>query len=897
MAASFAKAFLVEDLRKKRGGEMLYAGVAAVGKHPGWQDFMDRLGIETESMLMAVDLLEKGILKNYEAVWGERRDAEDAAEFERRSRTVFEFYLLWQRGSQCLVGRVWKSGDRTPTGPRSMYPMTALAHIEAAPNAAMLSAAVRILDKVREKAIATRDPVDVEQILNAARNELRGAVAAAKNSGVIPLPLEQVEQFKKQLAGADGNGLHDIFYEFREKSLHAASQADARAGHLRVPAGFDDPATALFFWAEFCAAQLPQDVARLLVLAPDGRHVDIVIGKPEPVDFSFLRYYPAALPLANQIGFSVNAATRAQSEAFWPSFGQQPSEKAKAVESRRIAPNIPATSPPSPVSAESRPSANFSKLAIFAGLAALAIGLLAFFVTRAKPPTQAKFNLPPAAPSNNVQTAKPQTAIAAPPRVPEKAYVRINVEGTKALKVKIDGQSALIGAVFEVAEGRHDIVALGDGNEASEAIRTNLTGIAGKTNILNLRAPPVAEAIRPTPTNATSVVSAVVSNPPPAAPKKGFVSFDHADRIRQIKVDGAAIVLPKDGMLALDKGGHDIEITTISSATLLTNLTIVPDQKYGLKLPSKAVVTLTSNLRGAHVLLDGKDLGSTPLTNALPPGKAVFRATFAHLVSALWETELRDGPAEHEFKFAFGLANISSVPEGANISIGQQGLGKTPIHLIPLPAGQHNVVFELGGTNETKILTLSDNDLRPQSLMVNFQAKARRDPVVKKINGIDFVKIPEKGILVSKYEITEAQFIEKFRDKKSRWNDVANFPRSDMPIVRVGLQEATNFCGELGGRLPTVDEYNYFAEGATNGWTELNRPKGPAQIGTAQGDISRLGVSDTYGNVAEFCAKGSKVVARGYSFNVKPDPELIEEDKSEGSEYIGFRVVIDDPPK
>ena len=54
--SDFFKKFLVEDTRRL-GQNGKYVGLAAFGKHPGWDDHVEDLGLETESLNLAKTLL------------------------------------------------------------------------------------------------------------------------------------------------------------------------------------------------------------------------------------------------------------------------------------------------------------------------------------------------------------------------------------------------------------------------------------------------------------------------------------------------------------------------------------------------------------------------------------------------------------------------------------------------------------------------------------------------------------------------------------------------------------------------------------------------------------------------------------------------------------------------
>jgi len=54
--SDFLKKFLVQDPRRAGAGGA-YVALAAFGKHPGWDDHVEDLGLETESLNLAKTVL------------------------------------------------------------------------------------------------------------------------------------------------------------------------------------------------------------------------------------------------------------------------------------------------------------------------------------------------------------------------------------------------------------------------------------------------------------------------------------------------------------------------------------------------------------------------------------------------------------------------------------------------------------------------------------------------------------------------------------------------------------------------------------------------------------------------------------------------------------------------
>ena len=97
--SDFFKKFLVEDLRRFGSGGCQVA-LAAFGKHPGWDDHVEDLGLETESLNIAKTVLYiNGIGGQIDSGEWDKLDA-------AQQLPAFNHLFLWLRGSQFLIGRM-----------------------------------------------------------------------------------------------------------------------------------------------------------------------------------------------------------------------------------------------------------------------------------------------------------------------------------------------------------------------------------------------------------------------------------------------------------------------------------------------------------------------------------------------------------------------------------------------------------------------------------------------------------------------------------------------------------------------------------------------------------------------------------------------------------------------
>jgi formylglycine-generating enzyme required for sulfatase activity len=145
-------------------------------------------------------------------------------------------------------------------------------------------------------------------------------------------------------------------------------------------------------------------------------------------------------------------------------------------------------------------------------------------------------------------------------------------------------------------------------------------------------------------------------------------------------------------------------------------------------------------------------------------------------------------------------------------------------------------------------------------------------------------KVTLGGFWIDRTEVTNGQYAFCVNDgvcKDSRYAGDSTFNGDDYPIVGVPWQDAADYCGRAGGRLPTEAEWEYAArgeqgarypwgdtfDGARLNYCDVNCDEGPwadeaiddgyaqsAPVGTYPGGASWCGALDMVGNVWEWVA-------------------------------------------
>jgi len=363
--SDFFKKFLIEDARRFAPGGR-YAGLAAFGKHPGWDDHVEDLGLETESLILAKTLFYvNGIGGQIDSGAWEKLDP-------AQQLPAFKHVFLWQRSGQFLIGRLWSSSDGKG---RKRYPMVVCLHFIGVTLGWALKQALAALAELEEALLRTNSAEEVRGILNRKRAALREALASAQIQGeYAPVSPDALNNIIQNGAGANREGFLRVLYQGKSqlaaiapgKFNPRAQPAGFRAQQIRVPAAGANPEQTLLFWTRFFMTQVDPSVPLLLTLPLEANWLDVTVGEPESHEFFCLRASPKAVPLVSEVPYTMDDAFRSGATTFLQRFQHGETKAAELP--------APATDPPfaTPAPAKSgwRKWLGVGLFVIFAGVAA-----------------------------------------------------------------------------------------------------------------------------------------------------------------------------------------------------------------------------------------------------------------------------------------------------------------------------------------------------------------------------------------------------------------------------------------------------------------------------------------------------------------------------------------------
>jgi hypothetical protein len=261
----------------RKDGQGIKVHVAAFGKHAGWADHIEDIGLDSPLLVNAKRVLYTECLAgNVDSGAWERLDGDKRLPFKHT------FYWRMADGAGLIIGRMWESRDSRG---RAKHPMVLCAHVSGVtPEWAMTQVLPR-LAAVEEKCSQTSSAELVRLAVGEARRSLEDS--AALLIGEQAAPESNAARIERLMASPSLRSPPDALArivgtmqrelgEFKEPSAGSAV-----AQHLRVPLGLDGPGEGARAWL----AVLDQEISPstpVLILEPDEQgFLDLIVGEPK----------------------------------------------------------------------------------------------------------------------------------------------------------------------------------------------------------------------------------------------------------------------------------------------------------------------------------------------------------------------------------------------------------------------------------------------------------------------------------------------------------------------------------------------------------------------------------------------------------------------------------------
>ncbi|MBI1189366.1 MAG: SUMF1/EgtB/PvdO family nonheme iron enzyme [Tepidisphaera sp.] len=299
--------------------------VAAFGKHPGWDDHIEEIGLDCDALVQVKRALyTEGIAGNIDSgAWEKLSDEHRLPGF----RHVF----YWRRPDGLVVGRMWSSRDGRG---RTKYPMVVVAMVEGVSQGWAIEHALPRLETIESKVTQTGSAELVRLAIGEARRGLEDE-AALLVAGAASTNLASPAGLVKSLIASPGlslptddgkgMGLTRIMYEMeREMGAFRSSgggtrgltrmAGDAGGQHLRVPLCLAHKGEAASAWLELMSQNVADGVPMLVIEPLDEDFLDIIVGEVRPSSLFCVRASAKGLALTSDVPYTIEPAFRQAAE-------------------------------------------------------------------------------------------------------------------------------------------------------------------------------------------------------------------------------------------------------------------------------------------------------------------------------------------------------------------------------------------------------------------------------------------------------------------------------------------------------------------------------------------------------------------------------------------------------
>lgn len=207
----------------------------------------------------------------------------------------------------------------------------------------------------------------------------------------------------------------------------------------------------------------------------------------------------------------------------------------------------------------------------------------------------------------------------------------------------------------------------------------------------------------------------------------------------RVIIDGEELGFTPVSNLEVTAGQRVLEIQADNYQNIKTEVQIAgcsEEQSFDFALtPGWSDVFISSVPEGATVSVDGKPAGHTPLTIELPEGN--YRLEINAAGFKTWQTQLAVGLNQAQkitdirLQPADGTLALQTKPPGANVTIGQKFVGKTPLKVQLSANTQHEIRISKAGYEKVsrrvqvstgKLKTLAV-DLKPEWGVIHFKVE------------------------------------------------------------------------------------------------------------------------------------------------------------------------------
>jgi hypothetical protein len=288
------------------------SAVFAFGKHPGWDDHIQDIGIANDSIALAKRILYingiGGIIDS-----GDWEQAEPG-----KIATDFDHTFLWLRKDEFLIGRLWPSNDGKG---RSKYPMIIGCHLKKVSLNFAFQKVLPYLKTLETKCRSCSKQVEVlksvEQTQSSICQVLHTKDEAVDKNRKAKDVLQSTESLLPEVDEIEHteDGWARIFYQIKSQLEHYGywsfqpkhfAKKAVGAEVLRLPLTGASLEKTVEPWLHFLQRQISPDVPLLFIASEQVSWFDVIVGEPSKRELFNLKASLEAFPYPYQIPYSIN---------------------------------------------------------------------------------------------------------------------------------------------------------------------------------------------------------------------------------------------------------------------------------------------------------------------------------------------------------------------------------------------------------------------------------------------------------------------------------------------------------------------------------------------------------------------------------------------------------------
>lgn len=303
--------------------------LAAFGKHPGWDDHIEDIGIETELLAQARRMLyTDAISGNIDSgAWEKLADDQKLPGFAHD-------FIWWMGPSgkeppRVLVGRFWSSRDGKG---RSKYPMAVYVQANNIPLTLAAREILPVLASLEKACIEASSAQDVKAAIDRTREQLRAQFARPDASIKVPSPAEIIpapriaELLDREPLGPRKGEIREGFAramyaveremgaflpiggDGRKSKTLGVQPPAAKAAHIRLPALEHNSSDAALAWISILSRRLAEGTPILAVIPRGEGFIDVVVGEPGAAQLYCIRASAKGFPLTTDVPYVIDDA-------------------------------------------------------------------------------------------------------------------------------------------------------------------------------------------------------------------------------------------------------------------------------------------------------------------------------------------------------------------------------------------------------------------------------------------------------------------------------------------------------------------------------------------------------------------------------------------------------------